>query len=238
MRKRKTIYSRNFIERIDYVNHRSYRKNQRRAKRIKETSKSQEVVNRRMAEMKLRLKIDMNFESGDYYLTLTFDRLPTWDEAQHAIQKFVRDLRKLYRKEGKELKYIYIAEGEKRIHFHMLVNNAINLYPDMLMKIWPYGYFEQRMYRGKAEDAIRIASYFVKENREVREKADGAKNKRRWNCSKNLANPKEKVETMKSEFWREEIVVPAGYYLDADSVVIGFTLDGYPFRIYRLIKLE
>lgn len=240
MRKRKSYISKNFIERIDYCSRRAYRKNQKRIKQYRKTSKSQEAVNKRLAELRLRLYIDMNFKCGDYYLTLTFAEAVEWKVAQKEIQKFMRRLRDLYKRNGKVLKYIYVAEGKSRIHFHVLINREIELYPDIIMKLWPNGYFDQKLYRGQADDAVRIASYFIKEDRAIRQpdKEKAQSRPRRWTGSKNLIKPAEKVEHLKSEFWREDISVPKGYYLDKDSVIVGFSIDGYPFRIYRLIKLE
>jgi len=80
------------------------------------------------------------------------------------IQNFTRRLNRRYKKLGKELKYIYIAEGKTRIHFHMIINNA-ELYSDELNELWPHGMHKLMLYQGRAEDAVRLASYFVKEKR-------------------------------------------------------------------------
>ena len=128
-----------------------------------------------------------------------------------------------------------MVEGASRIHFHLLINKAFEIYPDDMEKLWPYGYFEQKIYQGKAEDAIRMASYFVKE---IQSDEKAAVFKRRWTSSKNLIKPKEKVETLPSTEWAKDIKVPNGYYLDKDSLYEGVNMTGYPFRVYRLIKLR
>ena len=88
-----------------------------------------------------------------------------WEQAKKDIQNFIRRLKRRYKREGRELKYIYVAEGKTRIHFHMILNNAIDLYSDELNELWQYGMHKIVLYQGRAEDAVRLASYFVKEKR-------------------------------------------------------------------------
>ena len=44
----------------------------------------------------------------------------------------------------------------------MIINNA-ELYSDELNELWPHGMHKLMLYQGRAEDAVRLASYFVKE---------------------------------------------------------------------------
>lgn len=236
MRKRRKIISRNIVYVTDYVSKRNYAKNKKRRPKSEPTPVTMEELNKRRSEIRLRLLIDNNFREMDYYITLTFKKNPEWEEAKKCIQKFNRSMRAIFKKQGAEYKYIYIAEGKSRIHFHMLINRGIDLYPDMIQQFWPWGLFEIKMYQGRASDAVRIASYFVKEERTYAGK-DGTFG-RRWNSSTNLIKPKEKVEILQSDFWREDIQAPDGYYVDRDSVFVGVSDDGYPYRIYMLIKIR
>ena len=135
------------------------------------------------------------------------------------------------------MKYIYIAEGKTRIHFHMIINNA-ELYSDEINELWPHGMHKLMLYQGRAEDAVRLASYFVKEKRSAcySDKEDAFK--RRWNSSKNLEKPKVKTEILKPSEWRDYIQPPKGYYVETDSVVESVSDEGYPYRFYRLIRIE
>lgn len=235
MRKRKKIFSRNMIEVTDYQSSKLYGRGKTRQKRKLPTPYEVKKNNERLAESRLRLLIDNNFSPGDYYLTLTYREQPTWEEAKKDIRNFIRRLGDRYKAKEKSLKYIYVVEGTSRIHFHLLINKAFEIYPDDMEKLWTYGYFEQKIYQGKAEDAIRMASYFVKE---IYSEEKAAVFKRRWTSSKNLIKPKEKVETLPSTEWAKDIKVPNGYYLDKDSLYEGINIAGYPFRVYRLIKLR
>lgn len=223
------------IEVTDYQSSKLYGRGKTRQKRKLPTPYEVKKNNERLAESRLRLLIDNNFSPGDYYLTLTYREQPTWEEAKKDIRNFIRRLGDRYKAKEKSLKYIYVVEGTSRIHFHLLINKAFEIYPDDMEKLWTYGYFEQKIYQGKAEDAIRMASYFVKE---IYSEEKAAVFKRRWTSSKNLIKPKEKVETLPSTEWAKDIKVPNGYYLDKDSLYEGINIAGYPFRVYRLIKLR
>ena len=238
MRKRKKVISKNMIEVLDYHTSRTYRKNGKRVKKKSITPEAQRKQNEKQAEAMLRMLIDNNFTTNDCYITLTYKEQPaTWEDAKKDIQNFIRRLKRRYKKLDKELKYIYIAEGRTRIHFHMIINNA-ELYSDEINELWPHGMHKLMLYQGRAEDAVRLASYFVKEKRSAcySDKEDAFK--RRWNSSKNLEKPKVKTEILKPSEWRDYIQPPKGYYVETDSVVEAVSDEGYPYRFYRLVRIE
>lgn len=241
-RRRTILKSKHMMEISDHMTSNSVvRKHGRRvrAKKEKVTPDAMRRNNLRIARRKLRLLIDNNFDVGDYYLTLTFKDQPSIEEAKDCIRKFNRKLRGLYKKANIELKYLYVMEGKIRFHFHMLINQGTNINPILLKELWPYGYTKIEIYRGEAEDAIHLASYFLKEKEMAVEKSSQAElMKQKWVSSKNLVKPIEEKKILKASEWRHDIQVPKGYYLDADSVYEGVNNFGYPFRIYRLIKLQ
>mgnify|MGYP006981586586 FL=1 len=126
MRKRKKTISKNMIEVLDYHTSRTYRKNGKRVKKKNITPEAQKKQNEKQAEAMLRMLIDNNFTTNDCYITITYKEQPaTWEDAKKDIQNFIRRLKRKYKKLGKELKYIYIAEGKTRIHFHMIINLSL-----------------------------------------------------------------------------------------------------------------
>lgn len=237
MRKRRIVSSKNMKEVLDYHNGRTYKRNSKRREKINITSEAIQKQNEKMAESELRMTIDNNFKSNDYYLTLTYKERPTWEQAKKDIRNFIRRLQRVYKKLGQELKYIYVAEGKRRIHFHLLINRAVDLFTEDLTKLWPKGMHKLVLYRGQAEDAIRLASYFVKEKRACYYEKNEVF-KRRYTSSKNLIKAEVKVETLKSNTWSRYIEPPKGYYVETDSIVDGVSLEGYPYRFYRLIKIR
>ena len=101
---------------------------QKRQKRKKATPEDIERQNQWKKERDLRRLIKWNFGKHDYWMTVTYrkgDR-PTWSEMIKDIQKLIKDVRKRYRKIGKELKYIYRLQIGKRggPHIHILVNRV------------------------------------------------------------------------------------------------------------------
>ena len=238
MRKRRKVISKNMIEVLDYHTSRTYRRNGKRVKRKCITPDAQKRNNEKQAEVMLRMLIDNNFNTNDCYLTLTYREQPeTWDDAKKDIQNFIRRLKRRYKKLGKELKYIYVAEGKTRIHFHMIINNA-ELYSDEINELWSHGMHKLMLYQGRAEDAVKLARYFIKEKRSACYSEKDSTFKRRWNSSKNLEKPKVKTEILKPSEWRDYIQPPNGYYVETDSVVEDVSEEGYPYRFYRLIKIE
>lgn len=240
MRKRKIVKSKNMTEIYDSLFIRSYQGKGKRPRLPKQKPTVEDVRrnNLRMAKAKLRMLIDNNFVEDDYYLTLTFKNQLDPDECKKAIQKYVRDLRKQYKQQSKELKYIYFAEEKGHIHFHMLINRSIELTTNMMRKLWPYGFIKIEYFRGDAEDAIRLAEYHTKERNVFDDTDEPRVFRRTWVKSNNVQPPEEKTKILKATEWKNEVKVPNGYYLDKESYFEGVNNAGYPFRFYRLIKIR
>lgn len=240
MRRRRIVKSRNITEIYDSLYIRSYQGKGKKPRLPRQQSTAEDVKrnNLRMAKAKLRMLIDNNFVEDDYYLTLTFKNQLDPDECKKSVQKFVRDLRKQFKKQSKELKYIYFAEEKGHIHFHMLVNRSIELTTNMMRKLWPYGFIKIEYFRGDAEDAIRLAEYHTKERNAFDDTARQRIFKRTWVKSNNVKQPEEKIKILKATEWKHDVKVPQGYYLDKESYFEGVNNAGYPFRFYRLIKIR
>lgn len=238
MRVRKTVKTTNMLEVLDCHTAQTNIKNRKRKPKINITPEDVAKNNERKAEDELRRLIDNNFYIDDYYLTLTYKNEPSWEEAKKDITRFINRLKYRCKKIGKELKYIYICEGRKRLHFHIILNRAIEITTKLIKELWPHGSHKNELYQGEAEDAKRVASYFVKEKKAAFYKDEISPFKRRWTSSKNLKKPIVKVEKVKASEWREWIPERKGYYLDTDSVVEGINVAGYPYRFYRLIRIK
>ena len=92
------------------------------------TSEKQEEINRRHAETKLRLRINANFKEGDFHLVLDYrlnERPNSKEEMRKDADVFLKALRKEYKKQDRELKYIHVMEvGTKGAkHHHLVINN-------------------------------------------------------------------------------------------------------------------
>ena len=216
------------------------KKEGRTQKNQKPTTEAQKKVNLRRAEDILTKKMDANFCGNDYYITLDYrpdERPEGKEELLEQMKKFLRDMRKLYKQEETTLKYIWVAEiGSKgATHIHMVVNE-IDI--KKLKKMWKYGgmtikpMWDDGNYR-------KLAAYFIKYSEKTLN-TTGELHGKRWNQSKNLITPPEKIQVIKSrDHYSQNIKVPKGYYLDKDSVRTGVhEITGYSFLRYTLVKME
>ena len=233
----KTVKAGNVIEICKYHTSRYKTPTMPRSKNNKKTTAEQWRVNEKNSIRHLYYLILENFKEEDIRIDLTY-REPEPDEweAKKRLDNFLKNLRRLYHKLGRQLKWIATTECDgHRIHHHMLINN-IGLQRKDYKKLWkwsdiPYKAF--KYYDGAAADAKRVAEYFVKETRETFCKADAVQ-KSRYRASRNLRKPEIKKEIIKSKTWREP-KAPTGWYIEK-PVQYGFTAWGFPYMFYRMIK--
>jgi hypothetical protein len=167
-----------------------YTKAKGRGKRKKPTSDTQQRLNRRHAEGKLRRLLHTNFTPSDLFLTLTFDdaHMPaSVEDAQREIQNFLRRLKRRYAKLGTELKYIYILEkGQEhdRLHVHMVVSGGMD--EEELAQLWGMGHVSADCLQFDENGLAKLARYFAKGDTE-----NGGKpiTWKRWVGSRNLEKP-------------------------------------------------
>lgn len=229
------------------------RKGQSRADKVKPTKEVQKKINNKQAERKLRLLLNANFGYGDYHVILDYIRVKgkpdrTKEEMQTDIAKFLRELRKLYKKAGKELKYVHVMEiGSKGARHHHLVINKLDT--ELLQQAWYKAYEGHNRVKvfplddtGNYAD---LASYLLKYTSEHRAKDDeGALMGKRYNCSRNLVRPEPQYEICTTRAYfrvRDNIKAPKGYYIVPDSVQQGIASPeyyGYGWFRYTMVKLE
>lgn len=215
----------------------------KRSPRRRPTPEEMEKVNERNAVRKLKRLLINNFSHGDAHVVLTYRPAarPTVEESKKIIKKFMGRLRKVYRENGLELKWVMVTEWEgKSLHHHLALNYIDNM-TKVLSDAWTWGgvhmtpLYPDYDYEGLAE-------YFVKETNETYRKKNNPY-KQRWTCSRNLKRPEETVEIIKADSWRKEPKVPKeleaeGYVLDKQSVHVGTDAFGYPYQEYQFIKYD
>lgn len=227
------------IEVSKYYTARWGAKGEKRKAREERSSEAQKAINQRKAEKELRRIINTNFEDGDLLVRLDFarERAPTGSiDMQELIAAAVRKMRSKMRKDGQELKYVYVKEIGPRggRHIHMVISKIDT---DILRACWPHGGIHIDPLTSNGQYA-KIAAYFVKYAART-EKTEGKLIGKRWYGSRNLQKPKIKKQVISSGKFRKEAKEKKGYYLDKESIRSGISEQtGYEFFSYTLIKTD
>ena len=216
------------------------------APKSNETSEKQKRQNDKNAESKCRWYINQNFRAGDWWIYLTYPAKirPTIEKAKNDISNFFRGMRTIYKKAGKELKYIMAAGIGKRgaVHFHLVMNY---IEAGKIAEIWraiagtketPYPTMNFKPMDTRINHAD-LAAYIIKNTLESFYDPERRLYADRFCKSRNLKKPKITVKKVKAKRWRKQ-KPPKGYYLDKRYTYEGYTEDGYPYRHYIFIKIH
>ena len=204
-----------------------------------ETDPAMQVINRRLAEKKLRRLINTNFGPGDFHLVLTYRRGPEGRPepavARRNMERFLRELRKFQKRRGDELRYISVTEYRRAaIHHHMVMqaSDAAGI-----ARLWPHG----RIHVTPLDDSgnyARLAEYLIKET-EGSSRKSGEPYGKRWCASKNLKKPEITVRVVPADSWRQVPAPMKGYRILQESVVEGVhEVTGAIYQRYMMVKLR
>lgn len=206
-----------------------------------EQVKKQNITNRKNYVRRL---IKQNFMQGDYWITLKYPkgtRKPL-EVVQKDVKRFIDGMRRAYRKQGVELKYIYRIEVGKRggLHIHIILNRTRGK-PEtdvLVSRYWKGGHPHfALLYEEGGFD--QLASYLTKPP----ENCEDARKARGYVPSRNL----EKPQVQKKYYWRrtvEKLIREGpkpreGFYIDKDSIVSGVNpFTGMSYLHYTEIRLE
>lgn len=189
----------------------------RRARKKKEdlTQPKQQNLNDKYSRWYFGMLVKSNYGEGDIYETLTYreDRQPeTIEEAEHEVYLYMKRLRRLFKKHGKTLKYIYVTEQGSRkgkIHHHVLIKD-VGIGRDEIEDMWHKKDLGQANSKRIREDFLkgieRIANYLQKE----------PSGKKRWKNSKNLVRPW--LSTSDDKYSRRKIDKLAQLPTDCEAV--------------------
>lgn len=210
----------------------------KRRGRQKPTPEAQRKNNIRRAAQRLTLDLNENFSPDCWYITWNYavgSRPKDRKELVSQAGGVLRRLRAIYRKVGRELRYVWVPEVGPRggSHIHIVVSPIdVNLIKD----VWPYGGLHMEPLR-KDRNYRRLAEYFM-EYSELTRRTFGGKQAGRYNPSKNLVHVVvEKHRKRKRTFSPGEITVPDGWYLDAGSVQEWTNACGYRYLYYLIVQL-
>lgn len=160
-----------------------------RAAKAKMSTKARRAMNLKASKRKLELLLSCNFSQDDLFVTLTYDdrHLPgSRKDAVSNLRLFLRRLRIQRKKQGKELRYVYVTEnkhGEGRLHHHLVINCTGEDETALFRSLWEFGENVDVRPCGVPSDR---GEYMTKEAAEG--KAPGAQ---LWTGSRNLQRPEE-----------------------------------------------
>lgn len=192
----------------------------------------------------LRRMMELNFQGGDLYLTLTCrteDR-PSLEDAPLVIRQFRDKVVKDYKKQGWECKYIITCEVGSRgaVHWHMILNNQKSDKEsawDIIRRHWTRGRpFLEPLDQDR--DYKKLAEYIVKETAKRIEKEQTLE-KLSYISSRNLIKPEEVKEKKRAKRWSNPPKPPKGYELVESSVVNEINrFTGYPYQKYTVRRIQ
>ena len=214
--------------------------------RGKGTPEAQKRYNRELAKRELTRLINTNFVADDLWITLTYER-ETRPESKEAakvmLSKFMRKLRREYRKAGIELKALKrTAYGERgALHHHLIINQGVptrvitrlwrevtgasnKAHPPFYVPLYPDGEFSC------------LAAYLV----DQMDISEDEYCERKWTGTRNLEKPwEEPPKDIPKIKWQEPPVAREGYVIDTDSIRAGTNeVSGRPYLFYRMVKIE
>lgn len=225
-------------------------KGEKRAQRKKATPEQMKKQNQYNREKLVLRKMRNNFKRGDLWITLKLKKgeRVSAQEILKIREKFLRQLRGVYKKRGRALKYMCRIEiGERGgIHIHILVNRIKGTpgTAEVISQIWGrltggHVNYAPVYEEGHFKD---LADYLVKKPKEEitgQLTLFGTEEERKifseYTCSKNLELPEK--ETHDYKHWTLRKLVEngpepkPGYYIDRDSIRLSY-------YYYTEIRLE
>lgn len=242
---RKTMYAGPLIRRYNYISGRIGKRDKNRKREKPTEEKVKKWQDKRAEEMCIGLLFS-NFRPGDLFMTLSYPPKiwKTSEEVREDVNAFRKELRKLYKKSGRELKYILsVGRGKRgRIHFHIILSH---IDPAAVEEIWqdvagtdacPYPSCNTK-HLVRNYDWVKLAGYMIKNGLETFRSNDPIYN-RRYITSRNLKKPVIKREIINAAHWRKEPKSIKGYRLDKSSIWNGEGLTGFPYQSYTMIRIN
>lgn len=188
----------------------------KRRGRFRPTSEDQKRLNEKYAMLRAQLIAHANFTAKDIRIDLTYsDRYLPADEEQFERDQrnFYARLRRRYRQEGIELKYMnFPAYSETgRPHVHVILTGGVKY--ETLFELWGMGRVKANALEFDERGVIDLTFYFGSQKKAGKTDPihERAKGQRRWSGSRNLVHPVERHNL--HEYSRRELdeIADAGF---------------------------
>lgn len=218
-----------------------------RQKKKKPTREDVQKINAMNKAKLCQYRLLQYFDSGDYFVTLTYkveERPPDMETAKQHFRKLMRYIRKEYKKRGSQLFWIRNIERGTRGAWHIhLVITRIPETAQIIEDAWNHGgiYLEQlKKSKYYSEDFAQLAAYITKSEHTREKKTDGTTAAPRiressYSTSRNMPVPEPRVKKLRR--WPREAKPKKGYYIARIHEGIN-PVTGYKYRRYTMIRLN
>lgn len=219
----------------------------RRQKKKQPTREDVQKINAMNKAKLCQYRMLQYFDSGDYFVTLTYkveERPPDMENAKQHFRKLMRYIRKEYKKRGSQLFWIRNIERGTRGAWHIhLVITRIPETAQIIEDAWNHGgiYLEQlKKSKYYSEDFAQLAAYITKSEHTREKKTDGTTAAPRiressYSTSRNMPVPEPRVKKLRR--WPREAKPKKGYYIARIHEGIN-PVTGYKYRRYTMIRLN
>lgn len=237
----RTVIAGQVIEHRKMHSSRIHTKGIERSKNMGHTTLAQEKVNERIAEEKLRWKLNANFGYLDLHAVLHyFDKERSLDQCRDDLALFFKRLRRICKAKGITLKYIAVTETKRmtNIHHHVVINR---MDAEIIAEAWEgiegTGGISFRLMDKRGNHA-KLAAYLIKESKATMERyKEAGRSGKRYSSSQNLDSPVLRYETVQASTWRDEPKPHKGAVLykfdDGKTARSGWhEVSGYPYQEY------
>lgn len=214
-------------------------KGEKRAPKSQMTIEKVWEANLRQAIFELTLKLNANFRPGDRNLKLTFDEIPSIEEAKNARDKFTRKLRDLCKKENIELKWIIVPHiAGKRYHFHFICNREVPI--ELVKKAWVYGLIIEKAALWDNPNYYQLAAYLMHEARALKnlKAEEEIPFTKRYSGSRNLTKPEAHREELTRLDMDQDPKPRKGYVIDGEVQEYENLINGAPVREYIQVSIN
>lgn len=210
-----------------------------RRPKTEKTSEQIALANQRRKQRECSRMVETYFNKDDGALTLTFrkeERPANMKEALKIFASFVRYLKKEYAKRFYDLFWIRNVEVGPRgaWHIHMIVNRIEGM--ELLINDWWTsrcgGVYVQYL-KNWHDQGKDIGEYIAKTKVSSAEVIETS-----WGHSRNITKVPPEDKVISKQKMTDQPRVPAGWYLDKNSVYEGENENGYQFRTYTIRRIE
>lgn len=232
-KRRRRATAGNLVKVVDYTPPAPRDTKQVRAAKHRTTTAAQKVINTKLAQGRLEMKLAANFCSKDYFVTFTYSgENPDRNTVKEHKNAFIRRMRTLRRARNQVFKWIFCIEckhGSGRYHLHAVINAADRkLDFDEIRSLWPYGHVQiSRLFdrNHSFSEWLDIARYMTKERPE-NGKDETPVGAQIYTCSRNLEKPV--IETEWIDDSKEFDIPPSAVILEQKNEVN--YIDGIPVK--------